>query len=179
MKNLYHECSDLIITDDDKRFLENFKIQFSNLATSFKTKNPDGSDRVFEPYKNYFFRDCPQTFVEHPLFKKISTLLSKTPHHHDYKYIYSRAHLAIVTGSLPYHRDLRNCVLSIPLCKIETPLYWCNADYSLIEEYSYTGQPVLIDTATLHGSPENVTPRYFFQVGFNESYDTILNCLAT
>jgi hypothetical protein len=138
----------------------------------FHSKNPDGSDRVFQYYRNFFLRDSENNYSNNPLFQKIAEFCKNTPNHHDVRYVYNRAHLAYIPGTLPYHIDIRKCVLSLIIDPVVHPIQWATEENEILCEHHYEN-PVLVNTKIRHGCPANDRDRFLFQIGFDQSFDEI------
>lgn len=170
MNRLYKEV-DLGLDQNDIKFLEYIRDTYRNKSKPFQGKNLDGSLRpVFNNYKNFYLKDSPTDYSDHPIFVKISKLCNRLPNHSRVEYVYSRSHLAYVPGKLPYHIDARECVLTIPIGKIEYPISWVDdSEESIIGSYQYVS-PVLVNTKIKHGCLNNDRDRFMFQVGFGEPF---------
>lgn len=180
MNNYYlKELSNLRVDEFDIEFLLDLANRYESSAESVQGKNPDGSLRpVFHNYKNFYLKNSSRDYSNHPIFQKISKMCRRIDRYSDKEYIYSRSHIAIVPGRLPYHIDARGCVLTIPFEQIVHPISWaCDNGYVLCS-YAYS-MPVLINTKIRHGCPMNDRVRRMFQVGFDQSFEEIADLLLS
>lgn len=117
-------------------------------------------------FRNFFFKNAPEDFSEHPIFKYLADLLKYTNKHGNYKHVFERSHVTKITGSLIPHADFRTCVLTIPVSDVIYPIHWYDDEVSknMVETYEYK-EMALINTHAAHGCPENDRERLLFQIG--------------
>jgi len=177
INNILYRQVDLNLDEKDYQFLEHLKNTYQDKAVAVQGRNPNGTLRsVFNQYKNFYLKNSNVDYSTHNLFKKIAKYCVRLPLHSDLMYLYSRAHIAVVTGKLPYHIDARDCVLTIPIGETVNPITWVDNDNNFIDCYHYSG-PVLINTKVKHGCLENAQSRILFQIGFNDPLSEIIKLI--
>jgi hypothetical protein len=174
--SLRKEFPNLHLDDSDKDFLNYFKDKYKERAREYQLKNPKNNESTFKNYRDFFVAQADNNYISEPIFRKIADLCKNTPQHHDINFVYNRAHIAYIPGSLPYHVDHRHCVLSIPIGNLTHPVSWVSENKELIAQYHYT-VPVLINTKVHHGCIENNEDRFLFQVGFHIPFEDVKNLL--
>jgi len=176
---VFNELNDLLSLDDnDIDFLQKIAKKYDNIKYPFNHINENGElVSVFDSYEHYHIRkDVDSDYRGQPIFHKIANLCKNISKRDSLENIYQVAMVAWVDGYLPFHKDPRDCALSIPLNDIELPLQWQTDDGKFICEYQYKlGMPVLLNTRIDHGCEQNSARRCFLHVSFNQSYDRILN----
>lgn len=178
MNNYYlKELPNLGVDEFDIEFLLDIADRYEHLADPVQGKNPDGTLRpVFHNYKNFYLKNSSRDYSDHPIFEKISRACSRISKYDNKDYVYSRSHIAIVPGALPYHIDIRGCVLTIPFEPVTYPISWACDNGSVLSSYIYS-MPVLINTKIPHGCVKNDQVRRLFQIGFNQSFEDISNLI--
>jgi len=160
----YKEVLDLNLDKNDLLFL-------SYLANKYleKTKSIQTHKGIFHPYKHFFIKEPSMDYSDNIIFNKIERCFNG---YTTLSYIYERFHISRIPGVLPYHTDIRDCVLTIPLKKLKYPVIWIDENENVITSYDYRN-PVLVNTKIRHGCLQNDEDRVLFQIGFYDSFDVV------
>jgi len=168
----FKEILNLKIDSDDIEFLNLLAEKHIDDLKPVQKKNPDGTLRpIFHHYMDFYLRNASDDYSDHKLFGKIATVVGKSS-----DYIYRKAHLALVPGSLPYHIDERECALTISFKKFSQPITWVDSDGLWMDEYYYEN-PVLVNTKIKHGCLNNTEHRIMFQISLEDTFAKVSNLL--
>jgi hypothetical protein len=173
----YCELDDVLnLTTEDVDFLTQLSDKYNERKVGFHNKTDTGiSISEFDSYQHYYIRrDEKADYKSNPFFQKITDVCHKIKKRNTHEEIFQAVQFAYVSGPLPFHKDPRDCVLSIPLNDIRYPLTFQEDDGTVICEYSYKrGMPVLLNTHVDHGCEQNGDMRKFCHISFNEDYEKI------
>jgi hypothetical protein len=158
----------------------------------YKEYYTTSSSKSFEQYKHYFLKGSDNNYRNENIFKKITNLFKPDSNFSSIEHIYKFSQISFVKSFLLPHKDKRKSVISIPIIKMTEPVYWYQPtlptlndkmilidknSYREIGSYDYTYPTTLLNTSIFHGSPNNLTNRIFFQIGFGESFETVVDNL--
>lgn len=174
---IFYKELDLILDFNDWRFLNYLENTYKNSGKPFVIK--DGERMVGGDYRDLFLKNLDNNYISNNLFQKIADLFVKESPYSSLDFIYNYSQISYVPKRLSLHRDIRKCVISIPLVPINTPIFWYDDQKNIVlESYDYRSESVLINTSIIHGSPTNISPRIFFQVGgFDKDINEVISCL--
>jgi len=158
----------------------------------YKEYYSTSSTEIFGQYKHYFLTSSSNNYSGENIFEKITKLFKPESKFSSVEHIYRYSQISFVNNLLLPHKDKRKSVISIPIIKMTTPVYWYQPTESefndkmiLVEKnsyyeicsYDYKYSTTLLNTSIFHGTPDNKTNRIFFQIGFSESIETVIDNL--
>jgi len=174
---IFYKELDLILDFNDWRFLNYLENTYTKSTKPLFVK--DGERMIGGDYRDCFLKNLHNNYISKNIFQKIADLFVKESTYSSLDFIYNYSQISYVPKRLGLHRDIRKCVISIPLVPIHTPIFWYDDQKTkVLESYSYTSESVLINTSIIHGSPTNISPRIFFQVGgFDKDISEVISYL--
>ena len=143
-------------------------------------------------YKYYSIRKSNNDYSDRNIFKKIANLFKPGSNLNSFDVIYNSSQLSFVGDNLVPHKDKRKCAITIPLTTITSPISWYKATspelseqiglsdrntYSELASYDYGCTATIINTSIFHGTPDNISPRIFFQISIDNDIETAVDSL--
>jgi hypothetical protein len=173
----YYKKIDLDLSSNDWRFLNYLSHMYKDRVNPFHYNGKDNHE-----YKDFFLSASNNSYIDNPLFLKLSELFVSDSQYHSLEWIYRYSQISIVENFLPIHTDNRTCAISIPLLPIVMPVRWYasrNQD-DVVCEYYYDNAVTLVNTRIFHGAIDNNKKRIFFQIGgFTEDFMDVLSHLKS